>query len=127
MRYQMKTIIVIDDDKIVTDIFDKALSNTNYNYKIFNSSLEGLSHIQKNSVDLVITDIFMPEKDGYEVIVEIKKYQKDIKILCVSSGSKFFKKDMILDTAKRIGADKVLQKPFTINEFQDQIASLLKD
>ena len=63
--------------------------------------------------DLVLTEILMPEKDGIECLLEIKRNRRDTKVLAMSGGKGALKCDFVLHLAARLGADAVLAKPFT--------------
>ena len=66
---------------------------------------------REHPADVLITDIFMPESDGIELIARFKSGFPQVKIIAMSGGGRVFKKDY-LPVAKAIGADGVLQKPF---------------
>jgi DNA-binding response OmpR family regulator len=71
---------------------------------------EGLSHYLANPADLVITDMFMPDTDGFEVIVELRKKFPTVSIIAISGKDSV---NDILSIAHILGAAEVLQKPFT--------------
>jgi CheY-like chemotaxis protein len=68
-----------------------------------------------NSPDLVITDIFMPQKDGIETIRELRRTNPEIKIIALS-GDVRFDGPGILNAAHLLGADQVIEKPFRNDE-----------
>ena len=74
--------------------------------------------------DLVITDIFMPEKDGIETIVHIRKAWPQVKILAISGGGS--QHDMrYLVYAKALGANETLSKDSGVNRMMDTVTGLL--
>jgi DNA-binding NtrC family response regulator len=66
--------------------------------------------------DVVVTDVVMPDSDGFEVIGEVKKTQPDARILAISGGGTVMLANDCLRVAKRLGAHEVLTKPF--NQWQ---------
>jgi DNA-binding response OmpR family regulator len=66
----------------------------------------------------------MPNKDGLETIVELRKRQPDIRILAISSGG-VMDRSLLLRTAVAIGADESLQKPLRLETFADTVTRLL--
>jgi len=91
----------------------------------------GMQCYRQQPYALIITDILMPNKDGLEVILELKGMSPDIPIIAVSGGGKSFHEDkkawsnFLLDTAKKLGAVKVFEKPFIISQFLDTVQKLL--
>lgn len=121
----MAKIVVIDDDNTITDIIKDFLTKTEHEVITFNSSIEGLKYLKNEPVDILFTDIFMPEKDGYEVVEEIKKMNKNIKVISSSAGMGPMNKEHTLNISKVLGSDATLEKPFDINELLDTINKLL--
>ncbi|MBC7365552.1 MAG: response regulator [Undibacterium sp.] len=72
---------------------------------------EGLELSPRAVADLVITDIVMPEKEGLEVLVELRKKQPPVKIIAMSGGGRQHARGS-LHIAQALGAAKVLEKPF---------------
>ena len=71
---------------------------------------------QRNSpADVVLTDIFMPESDGFEAIDALRRDFPAVKVIVMSGGAQLAKRDYLPD-AELMGADATLQKPFDIGE-----------
>ena len=75
--------------------------------------------------DLLITDIVMPEKEGLELIFELRRKNPDLKIIAISGGGRFHYEGY-LTSAKHLGANLVFQKPLDHREFINGISDLLK-
>ena len=86
--------------------------------------IEGLASFPTDGVDLVITDIVMPGKEGIEVITELRRRHPQLKILAISGGGRVGSKDY-LSIATFLGAAKVLEKPFSNAELRAAISELL--
>jgi DNA-binding NtrC family response regulator len=118
----MRRILIIDDDHHILLMIKKMLERAGFEVDLASNGNEGLELIKKVSVDLVITDIIMPEKEGLETIREMKRLCPDMKIIAMSGGGKV-SADNYLNTAKIFGASKILAKPFS----QKQMVSAVQD
>ena len=78
----------------------------------------------QNHFDLVVTDIIMPDKEGIEIIMHLRKNYPKIKIIAIT-GKKFGDNLDLLDIAKNIGADATLMKPFSTEDLISLIDSTL--
>jgi len=88
------------------------------------NGIEGLALYPAGGVDLVITDIIMPGKEGIEVIMELRLRHPHLKIMAISGGGRVDSKDY-LRIAKFLGASKVLGKPFSNEELLAALNELL--
>jgi len=109
-------VLVMDDDVWINKMLNKVLVAEGYGvYSAFNGK-EGLNVLKEHEdIELIITDIVMPEKEGIETIMEIKNKYEDKKIIAISGGGKL-KPDGYLLLAKKLGANEVLTKPFDSDE-----------
>ena len=120
----MARILVIEDDNEVRDYLESVLSRVGYDVKGACNGKDGVAIYQKNPVDLVITDIIMPEKDGIETIMDLKRTNSDLKIIAISGGGRA-EPENYLHSAKLIGANLTLKKPFTNEEMLQAVRKLL--
>ncbi len=74
--------------------------------------------------DLLITDIVMPEKEGFEVLMELKKAKPPVKIIAMSGGGRHSPTE-VLHVARHLGASRILAKPFSNGELVAAIEALL--
>jgi len=120
----MSTILVVDDDTSILDFIEQALSES---HKIFTAetvaNAEEISN--SNSIDLLISDLVMPEKNGIDMIMEFKKTHPEIKILAISGGGGITGRFDYLPIAKLVGAEDTLKKPFSVNELRTSIDTIL--
>ena len=121
----MNRILVIDDDDDFRKMLALTLTRAGYDVMEAPNGREGLKIYQSNRIDLVITDIFMPEKEGIETIIELKEFDRDSKIIAVSGGRDHEFVD-ILDFLEDFGVSKKFKKPFTTQELLTEIGVLLK-
>jgi len=122
----MARILIIDDDNHLRKMLKIMLENEGYNVEDAENGYIGMKIIRKSHFDLVITDIIMPDKEGIETIMEIKKDFPTIKIIAMSGGGKI-STDSYLVMAGHLGASKTLEKPFQQAELVDAVRELLKE
>ena len=108
----MASILVVDDEESITMGVERSLTTEGHQILCAANGKEALKIIESQTIDLVIADILMPEMDGYELILKLRKQPNPPKIIAISGGS--YKQDgkELLHAAKVMKADKVLPKPF---------------
>ncbi len=117
-------ILVIDDDKNIQDLICSMLRGEDYEVFTAADGIEGMKIIKNDpQIEIVILDLIMPEKEGMEIIREIRKDFAHLKILAISGGGKINAKNYLI-LAKGIGADKTLEKPFLKKELLDSLNSI---
>jgi len=120
----MARILVIDDDDTVRLSVRLALEDADHLVEDAADGEKGVAMFRENPADLVVTDIFMPEKEGLETIDEIKRLRPDTKIIAISGGGRMDPEDY-LSIAKSVGADHSLLKPFDIVKLAEVVETLL--
>lgn len=126
----MATILIIDDEEDVRETLSAALQLEDFHTLEAPHGDYGLRLLEKNTVDLIVTDIFMPEKEGLETIVEVKERWPTLKIIAISGGPGTFgrigaENRDFLPAAKDMGADRVMNKPFLPSELIKVVQELL--
>src|SRR5664279_2444131 len=112
----MAKILVIDDEPSILLMIKKMLEKAGHEVEMALNGKEGMQIFENNKADLLITDIIMPEKEGLETIVEMRKKYPDLKIIAISGGGRI-SADGYLPGAKLLGANMVFQKPLIQKEF----------
>lgn len=120
----MKTILLADDDDEFAQMMLRVLKAAGYATLRARNGNEALQKYDPNTVDLVITDLIMPEKEGIAVIMELRKANPDVKIIAMSGGGRN-NPESYLPIARRLGAKVTLTKPFGIQELQQAIRMCL--
>ena len=87
---------------------------------------QGIKLYRENPADLIITDIIMPDKEGIEVIIELKHDFPDVKIIAISGGGRL-EPESYLPLAKRFGALRTLCKPFEREMLLQTVRELLEE
>ncbi len=111
----LKNILVIDDEKHIRDSFKIRLEQEGYKVDVAEDGDIGLKMVSDNIYDVVITDIVMPEKEGLEVIREIRSQNAGIKIIAISGGGRI-SPDNYLNMAKLFGAENIFKKPVILED-----------
>ena len=120
-----KTVLVVDDEEDVRDMLCKMLKRSGYETQSACNGIEAMEQVRQNAIDLVITDILMPEKEGIETIIELQKEHPEVKIIAISGGGRG-KAAHYLDTAKMYGAHRLFSKPFERVAMMTAVGQLLE-
>ena len=118
-----KIILVIDDEKLWIDICEMMLKRLGHKVFKAHSGSEGIKIFEanKNQIDLIISDLNMPEMNGKEVIDRLRKIDRNIKVL-LSSGA-------LLDSDEKEvikkGFNGLLKKPYKINTLSEKMTQIL--
>lgn len=118
----MFNILVIEDDKNLRKLITTCLKREKYNVYEAVDGMQALDVIEKNYINLIITDIMMPQMDGYELIKELREANYDTPILVVTAKS-------TIDDKKegyKLGADDYMVKPIDVEELPLRVKALLK-
>ncbi len=119
-------ILIIDDEDQTRKMLCQALERAGYEVVTARDGSEGLQLFRTILADLIITDILMPEKEGLETIMELRREFPNVKIIAMSGGG--HKGDLdFLEVAKRLGAQRTLQKPFHLQEVFQLVAEVLDE
>lgn len=122
---KMNKIVIVEDDIVIRESLKEILEMNNYEVMAIDSCLDLMKKVNEFKPDVLITDIIMPDKDGIEIIIEAKKVLPNIILIAISGGGRI-DSESYLNTAKYLGADATLKKPFTHKELLDCIANLAK-
>lgn len=122
----MKKILIVDDEVSTRSALRRMLQLSDYDIVEAADGREALERFANEPIDIVLTDILMPEMDGLEFIQTLQERYEDVKIIVMSG---VFEIEGIyincLDHARRIGVDIVLEKPFSEEELHGAIHQLL--
>lgn len=114
-------ILIADDHRQITSILSEYAKKEGYTVSIANDGKEALSMFSKNTFDLVLLDVMMPEMDGFQVCREIRK-TSTVPIIMVTARGEDFERIMGLD----MGADDYIVKPFSPGEVMARIRAILR-
>jgi two-component system response regulator (stage 0 sporulation protein F) len=118
----MATILVIEDDDSVRGLLAYWLKRAGHKVREASDGAAGMKAIEAQPADVVVCDLFMPNKEGLETIPELRRRFPTAKVVAISGGSYDYD---FLPTAKLLGAHLTLRKPFNGDLLLDLIASVL--
>ena len=120
----MARILIVDDDVDVLDMLGQTLEREGYEVVSAANGKEGVRLYREDPVDLVITDIIMPEKEGIETIMELKRAFPDVKIIAISGGGRV-DPEGYLSMAKQLGARYTFSKPVEREDLLKAVRELI--
>jgi CheY-like chemotaxis protein len=120
----MSLILVIDDAATVRQLVGRILVAAEHSVLEAQDGDVGVALFQQHRPSLVITDLFMPNKEGIETIQEIRRLSPDTKIIAMSASTSATGK-LYLGAAKKLGADAILAKPFEAAELLEVVDRLI--
>jgi len=121
----LPAILIVDDDVAWRGLLAHALETAGYVVHQADDGVGAVQLCQEHRPALVITDIFMPERDGLEVLEAIKRMDYRPRVLAMS-GSTTESVDF-LKIATRLGADRALRKPFSADALRAAVRELIGD
>ncbi len=122
----MARVLVIDDDAVSRDIIRNLLETAGHEVSESSTSEDGIAVYKQHGADLVIADLFMPEKGGLDVIGKLVGNDSDARVIAVS-GIELREKLDIFQLAKQLGALYTLQKPLEPESFLNAVKDALGD
>lgn len=123
----MVKVLIVDDDELFRTMLEEMLRRDGYQVTVAGNGAEALVAIARDRPQLLITDILMPEKDGIELIMELAQGGDQIPIIAVSGGRRAISQEFNLESARLMGVQATLPKPFTREALRAVIARVLGD
>jgi len=117
-----KKILIIEDDHEIADLISLHLNDLNYDISHNENGHDGLRHALEESFDLIILDLMLPGIDGFEICRRLRKENKYIPILILTSRAEEVDRVLGLE----LGADDYLTKPFSIRELIARVKALFR-
>ena len=121
----MAKILIVEDDDEVRDVLKTLLRDEGHEVSEAADGNAALEEFLRDPTDLVVLDIVMPDKEGLETIIDLRRTHPNVKIFAMSGGGRTSPQDY-LDMAKRLGAIEVIAKPFSIDDFLRGVNAALK-
>jgi two-component system, NtrC family, response regulator PilR len=114
MKKHKGKILIVEDEKSMREVLKILLEGEGYEVMTASDGLEGISHLDKDIFDLVVTDVKMPKVDGFEVLKRIKDISPDTIVIMITA---FGTKESGVE-AMKLGAYDYISKPFNIDEIR---------
>lgn len=118
-------VLVVDDDETVRVFLAHVLDKSGFQVLVASDGREALDICRSNPVDLMVTDIFMPEQDGLETIMTIRRDFPEVRIIAISGGGYRCSGDY-LAFAGKLGAQRTLAKPFGPEEILAAVREVME-
>lgn len=118
-----RRILVVDDEADLRTTIQSALEIAGYAVDVAANGREALAIQRERPADALITDIFMPDSDGFEAIDGFRREFPGTKLIIISGGAQFARGDY-LSAARLMGVDATLQKPFEIETLLGALRAL---
>jgi len=122
----MARILVIDDELSILEVLRKILQFEGYDVVTAANGEDGLELFRQTPCDLVITDMVMPEKDGLQTILDLRKEKPDLPVIAMSGGGTI-SKERYLVVAGYLDRVVTLAKPFSVESIIEAVVRLLSE
>ena len=123
----MSRILVVDDEQPVRKMICSIFKFDPYEFIEASNGEEAMQICNDTELDLLITDIVMPEKHGIDLIMEVSKKFPKLPVIAISGGGGVTGRFDYLEIAELVGANNILRKPFGTNELRNLVKNILDD
>ncbi len=120
----MVRILIIDDEDELRSMLRQMLEQAGYEVTEAVNGAEGIQLYEQDTHDLIITDIIMPEKEGVETIIALRRADPGLPIIAISGGGRLDATDFLTMT-KKLGARRTLSKPFRRDQLLEAVGECL--
>jgi YesN/AraC family two-component response regulator len=117
----MADILIIDDDRQMRRLLTRILTGAGHTVRQAANGRAGVELFAQQSPDMVITDIVMPDMEGIETILSLRRENPTMPIIAISGGSD----PVYLRAAASLGATEVLRKPFSAHALLEALERML--
>ncbi|MCQ2089833.1 MAG: response regulator [Fibrobacter sp.] len=121
----MSTILVIDDDEQFNLMLKSALEIKGYNVETACNGRDAKALYQNKQYDVIITDIIMPDVDGYEVILDLRRLNMSDRTIAVSGGGRTAAEDYLV-TAQHFDVAATFNKPVDLQALRAKVDEIIK-
>ncbi|HSB05091.1 MAG TPA: hybrid sensor histidine kinase/response regulator [Thermodesulfobacteriota bacterium] len=123
MSLKKDLILVVDDEEPVRDIVSKLVSHIGYPVRMASNGKEALHLLRKEPVTLLITDIKMPEMDGFELMKAARAEFPGLHIICMTAHGGIYSYTDVVS----FGATDYITKPFTLDEMSAKLSRVIRE
>lgn len=119
-----RTILAVDDDPVVLEGLQEGLEMLGFDVTTARDGSEALVELPKQHFEVVVVDILMPVRDGFQLIGDLQRFYPGTAIVAISGGG-HLGPDSYLATARRLGANLTLAKPFSFSELEAAVNAVM--
>lgn len=123
---ERKKILLVDDEESIRKMVRTILGEECYEIAEAANGLEAQKQLGKQNFDLVITDVIMPDCDGIELVMSVRRKQPGLQVIVMSGGGRV-RAGHYLDLAAKLGAACVFEKPFDTAVLRQTVQDLLSE
>ncbi|CAO3422664.1 response regulator [Azospirillum doebereinerae] len=127
MPTRQRTILLVEDTPVIRMALSGYLESQGFAVIEAENGRAAVRALDRHSVDLIVTDVLMPEMDGIELIKAVRTDRPDVKILAMSGGAPGLPAGFLLKMTQMFQADAVLYKPFRNEELAAAVSVLLSE
>jgi len=120
----MKTLLIVDDEQDTLDYLSYVLPKRGYEVVAVDNGFDALQIIRERQIDLVLSDIAMPDMDGYDLYSQIRNFDDTIPIIMMTGFG--YDPNHVLVKAKKDGLHDIIFKPFEIDDLVHVIKKALE-
>lgn len=120
----MATILIVDDNRTIRWSLSKLFRSSGYQVVEACDGREALTALVMNDVDMVLTDLYMPEVDGIELLIRLKDSKRAAPIIAMSGGG-HLDTTAVLTLARDLGVSATIEKPFTADDLLELVDDVL--
>ncbi len=116
-----KKVLVVDDDQVIRDLIISFLSFSGYEVSGAENGKEGLDMVMEQPPDLIISDIHMPQMNGFQLLKEVKEINPDLPVIFITGYAhlrRFF-------SDQNARADGFLEKPFNLDTLKNLVVKFV--
>jgi len=106
-----RSVLIVDDEEGIRNMLAIALDAAGFHVETATDGADASTVLERSRFDVIVADMLMPERDGLELLAEVKKKHKGTAFVAISGGGQVAGK-FYLEMAKRLGASEILAKPF---------------
>lgn len=117
-------LLLVDDDNDLRNLLERVLLRNGFRVHAAADGRQAIKLLGRERFDLVVTDIIMPDVEGIELILKIRKDHPSLPIIAMSAGGRL-NAEGYLKMARSLGANRILEKPFSIDSLLEGIRELL--
>lgn len=122
----MAHILVVEDESQLRSLIQKILELEGHVVIQATNGLDAIRMVKQTPLDLVITDILMPGKDGFELLMHMREHSLKIPVLVISGGGRTLHASELLENAQLMGASGILHKPFKMLDLLQTVEKLIQ-
>ncbi len=120
---EQQRIVIVDDEAAIRNLMAQYFSRLKIDHRIASNGIEALKIVEGFPATLLITDLIMPEMDGFELMRKARELNKDMDVIVMTGYSKNFTYTDVI----RAGASDFIQKPFPLDELEAKVNRIFRE